>query len=165
MPVPAGVLGDGNVRVSWITTYNGTTLTAVTATAGIDVTCYFTADGFNRGINEASVTDDRLCTTQSGEDPGRWSETLDLMYVYDQQNVTPADNLAYTTLIPGAKGFFVVRYAMPYTTAYAATQKVDVVAVTLGQQNKQSPAANEKLKIAQKAFVPSGGTVKNQALT
>lgn len=165
MALPASVLGDGNVRVVWITTFNGSVLTAATVTAGVDLSCYFTADGFNRGINEAAVVDDRLCSTQSGEQPGRWSETLDLMYVYDAQNVVPTDNLAYTTLLPGAKGFFVVRYAMPYTTAAAAAQKVDVIGVTLGQQNKQSPAANEVLKVAQKASIAAGGTTKNQALT
>lgn len=165
MAVPPGVPADGNVRVSFITTYVPGTLLAATATAGVDLSCYFTSDGFNRGMNEAAVTDDRLCTTQSGEDPGRYNETLDVIYVYDQQNPVPTDNLAYTTLTPGTKGFLVVRYAKAYTAAYAAAQKVDVIAITCGRQLKNSPAPNEKLKVAQKLFIPADGVSTDLALT
>lgn len=165
MAVPAGVPADGNVRIAFITTYVSGTLLAATATAGVDLSCYFTADGFNRGLNEATVTDDRLCTTQSGEDPGRYSETLETIYVYDQQNAVPSSNLAYTTLPRGTKGFIVVRYGLAYTAAWAASQKVDVIAVTAGKQMKNSPAPNEKLKISQKLFIPAGGVDTDIALT
>lgn len=164
MAVPPGVIGDGMVRVSWITSFAGT-LTAAAATAGVDLTCYFTSDGFNRAMSQDSIVDDRLCTTQSGEDPGRYKETLDLTYVWDQQNITPSENLAYTTLVPGTKGFFVVRYAKLFTDAYAAAQKVDVIAATAGQRQRVAVAANEKLKTMQKMFLPAGGVTYDLALT
>jgi hypothetical protein len=154
------------VRVSVITAFTGTALTAVAATAGDDITCYFTSDGFNRALNQAAVTDDRLCSTQSGEDPGRYNETLDVTYIWDQQNVVPAENLAYTTLVPGTRKFLVVRYAMPYTTAYAAAQKVDVIAITPGIRSRMNVAAgNEKLKPGQKLFIPAAGVTYDLALT
>ena len=165
MAVPPGIVGDGMVRVSVVTTYNGTVLLAATATAGVDITCYFTSDGLNRAIQQAAITDDRLCSTQSGEDPGRYNETLDVTYIWDQQNTTPTDNLAYTTLVPGAKKYLVVRYGVPYTTAYAAAQKVDVLTFTGGRQGRMAVAANEKLKIGQKLFIPADGVVYDQALT
>ncbi len=165
MGVPPGVVGDGMVRLSWITTFNGTSLTAVAATAGVDLSCYMTSDGFNRQVNEQVVTDDRLCTVQSGEEPGRYMETLDLKYIWDQQNLTPSDNLAYTTLKRGTKGFLVVRYAMPFTGAFAAEQIVDVIAGTAGVQKRTPVAANEKLKTDQKLFIPSGGVVYDLELT
>lgn len=165
MAVPPGIIGDGNVRVSVITSYTAGTLTAATATAGTDITCYFTSDGFNRAIQQAAVVDDRLCSTQSGEDPGRYNETLDIVYIWDQQNTVPTENLAYTTLTPGASKFLVVRYGLPYTTAYAATQKVDVIAFKGGRQGRMAVAQNEKLKIGQKLFIPADGVVYDQALT
>lgn len=165
MAVPPGVPADGNVRIAFITTYVPGTLLAATATSGVDLSCYFTADGFTRGMNEAAVSDDRLCTTQSGEDPGRYNETLDVIYVYNQQNPVPSDNLAYTTLPRGTKGFLVVRYGLAYTAAWAATQKVDVIAVTAGKQMKNAPAANEKLKVSQKLFIPADGVTTDLALT
>jgi hypothetical protein len=165
MAVPPSVPADGNLRISWITTYVPGTLLAATATAGVDLSCYFTADGFTRALNEAAITDERLCTTQSGERPGRYSETLETMYVYDPQDATPSNNLAFDTLVPGATGFIVARYGFAYTAAYAATQKVDVIQVTCGRQQKQAAAANDVLKIGQKLFIPSGGIVYGQALT
>lgn len=165
MAVPPGVPADGNLRIAFITTYVPGTLLAAVVTAGVDLSCYFTADGFNRGLNEQTLTDDRLCTTQSGEDPGRYNETLDIIGVYDQQNQTPSENLLYTTLPRGTKGFVVARYAVPYTQVWAADDIVDVIAVTAGKQMKNSPAANEKLKISQKLFIPADGVVTDQVLT
>jgi peroxiredoxin family protein len=164
MAVPPGVIGDGMVRVSVITAFTGT-LTAVAATAGADITCFFTSDGFNRALNQAAVTDDRLCSTQSGEDPGRYNETLDVTYIWDAQNTVPANNLAYTTLVPSVQKFLVVRYALPYTSAYAAAQKVDVIAVTPGIRQRMAVAANEKLKTGQKLFIPADGVTYDLALT
>lgn len=164
MAVPPGIIGDGMVKVSWITTFSGT-LTAVAANAGVDLTCYFTSDGFNRTMSQDAVADDRLCSTQSGEDPGRYKETLDLTYVWDQQNVVPTDNLAYTTLVPGVKGFLVVRYGILFSTAYVAAKKVDVIAVTAGRQQRLPVAQNEKLKIMQKMFIPADGVTYDLALT
>jgi hypothetical protein len=165
MAVPPGVIGDGNVRVSVITTYVSGTLLAATATAGKDITCYFTSDGFNRAIQQAAVVDERLCSTQSGESPGRYNETLDITYIWDQQNGTPTNNEAYNELVPGSNKYLVVRYGLPYTTAYAAPQKVDVIAFGAGQRGRMAIAANEKLKIGQKLFIPADGVVYDQALT
>lgn len=165
MAVPPGIVGDGMVRISVITTYVSGTLLATTATAGTDITCYFTSDGFNRAIQQAAVTDDRLCSTQSGESPGRYNETLDIIYIWDQQNGTPTINEAYNALVPGTSKFLVVRYGLAYTAAYAAAQKVDVIAVSQGQRGRMAVAQNEKLKIGQKLFIPADGVVYDQALT
>ena len=165
MAVPPGIVGDGMVRISVIDTYVPGTLLAATAEAGTDITCYFTSDGFNRAIQQAAVVDDRLCSTQSGESPGRYNETLDITYIWDQQNGTPTDNEAYNELVPGSAKFLVVRYALAYTAAYAATQKADVIAFGAGQRGRMPVAANEKLKIGQKLFIPADGVVYDQALT
>lgn len=165
MAVPPSVPADGNLRIAWITTYVSGTLLAATVTSGVDLSCYFTPDGWNRALQEAAINDDRLCTTQSGEKPGRYSETLETQYIYDPQDLTPASNLAYDTLLAGTSGFLVARYGLPYTTAWVAAQKVDVIAVKCGRQHKMPPAANDVLKIMQKEFIPPDGVVYNQALT
>lgn len=156
MAVPPGVIGDGMVKVGVITAFTGT-LAAAAAIAAVDITCYFTSDGFNRALNQAAVTDDRLCSTQSGEDPGRYNETLEVTYVWDPQNGTPAQNLAYTTLIPNTKKFLVVRYGIPFDQPFAADDIVDVIAVTPGIRQRMAVAANEKLKTGQKLFIPADG--------
>lgn len=165
MAVPPSIPADGNLRIAWITTYVSGTLLAATLTAGKDLSCYFTTDGWNRALNEASVNDDRLCTTQSGEKPGRYSETLETMYIYDPQDLTPTTNLAYDTLLKGTNGFLVARYGLAFDAAWAAGQKVDVINVVCGQQHKMPPAANDILKVQQKQFIPPAGIVYAQALT
>lgn len=164
MAVPPGIIGDGMVKVTWITTFSGT-LAATAVTAGKDLTCYLTGDGFNRSVSEDAVADDRLCSVQDGEDPGRFKESLELMYVWDQQDGTPTDNVAYDTLTRGVKGFFVVRYGILFSTANAAAQKVDVIAATMGERRRMPVTKNEKLKITQKAFIPAGGVTYDLALT
>lgn len=156
MAVPPGVPADGSLRVGFITTFAGT-LAVAGMSAEKDFSCYLTADGLNRTYNEAAATDDRLCTTQSGEDPGRYSEGLELKYVFDQQNTTPTENLAYVTLKRGVKGFLVVRYGVAFDQAWASGDVVDVIAFTAGVQQKNTPAPNEKLKVSQKLFIPAGG--------
>jgi hypothetical protein len=161
--MPPGVVGDGMLKVALITTFTPPTLAATAAIAGVDVTCEFTVDGFNRAGSEATVTDDRLCSTETGEEPGRFTPSLDTIYVWDQQN--DEDYLLYGTLKRGVKRFFVVRYAMPYTTPFAAGQTVDVIDFTAGQQMRQAVAANEKLKINQKQFIAAGGEHRDLVLT
>jgi hypothetical protein len=164
MAVPPGVIGDGMLKVSKITTFAGT-LTAVAATAGKDLTCYFPADGFNRTTTEDTVQDDRLCSTQDGEEPGRYKESLEVMFVWDPQNGTPTDNEAYNAFVPGSKGFLVIRYGILFSTAYAAAQITDVIQYTAGQRKRMPVAKNEKMKISQKLFIPAGGVTYDLALT
>jgi hypothetical protein len=54
---------------------------------------------------------------------------------------------------------------LPYTTAYAAANKVDVITVTPGIRQRMAVAANEKLKTGQKLFIPADGVVYDLALT
>ena len=162
MAVPPGIIGDGMVRVVVLTAFTGT-LTATAFNAGTDITCHITSDGFNRAMNQDTVNDDRLCSTQSGEEPGRFNESLDLTYVWDQQGAT--DNLAYTTLTPGSKKFLAVRYGKAFTAAGVAGDKVDVIAFGAGRQGRNAVAANEKLKISQKLFIPADGVVYDLPLT
>lgn len=161
MVMPPGVVGDGMMKVALLTTFSGS-LTATAANAAEDVTCEFTADGFNRGVNEATVTDERLCTTQDGEEPGRYSETLETIYVWDQQNAE--DYILYDTLKRGVKGYYLVRYGKPFDQPFVAGDVVDVIQFAAGVQNRQNTPANEKQKIAQKAFIGAGGVTTDLAI-
>ncbi len=166
MTAPLSVLGDGNVRVTWTPTMSDpaapsvATLNGVTA---VDLSCYLTADGLTTGADEQSVTDDRLCTVQSFEKPGRFSHTMQLSYVYQPQLPAAQDNKAQTTLVHLTTGFITIGWGLAYTTAYIAGQIVDVYPVQAGKQIKQPPEANAVLKIMQKVFVT--GVVRENVLT
>lgn len=130
------------------------TVTELTATGVVDISCYLTSDGYTPGLDEQVVNDERLCSTQVFEQPGRHSRTLDVIYI-DNTNSPNAttDNQAKETLIPGSTHYLVVRTGLPFDDPYAADQEVEVTPIKAGQYRKQPPEANSVLKIAQKLFI------------
>ena len=156
MAVPTSVTSEGNVIVQFgpaIAATDAPKLTEASATGAVPLHCALTKDGLVLGGDQESGTDDRLCSRQSFEIPGSYTDTLDITYVYNPQATLPADNLAYTTLKQGVTGFVVVRWGTPHETALAVGDKVDVYPVTAGIQRKQAPEANATLKTSQKLFV------------
>lgn len=145
---------DGNVKVAFVPAIANTsapTVAELTGASAIDLSCYLSADGFTPGLDEAVISDDRLCDTETFEQPGRSSRTLQVTYI-DNSN-TDDDNEAYETLVPGSTGYIVVRRGKAYDGAFAATDKVDVWPVKAGKYSDLPPEANSVLKVTQKLFV------------
>ncbi len=165
MIAPVSVLADGMVKVTWLAVLTSTTAPAITelnAASGVDLSCYLTADGLTTGNDEQAITDDRLCSTQTFEKPGRFSDSLELMYVYQPQLPAAADNKAYSTLVRATTGFVVIRWGKLYSSAYIATDRVNVYPAQCGIQREQPPEANSVLKVAQKIWV-TGTVTRNVA--
>jgi hypothetical protein len=156
MTVPTSNLADGNLKVAWVPAIANTsapTVAELTAAGVVDLSSYLTADGFTPGGDEATVTDDRLSSTQTFERPGRHTDTLNLMYVYRQQEPGSATNKAFATLKRLTTGFIVSRWGADFDTAFAAGQIVDVMPAQCGKQMKQPPEANSVLKVGQRLFI------------
>ncbi len=150
---------DGNTRVMWVPTIANTAApTAAEISAGVDVSCYLTADGWNTSLSETTTSDKRLCQSQDFEGKGRFSRSLDIKYIENPAGTV--NNLAYTTLVPGTTGNFVVRRGLPYATAIIATHKVNVWPVTMGEYDPQPPEENSVFKVAQKTFVTGKVTLQ-----
>lgn len=149
---------DGNVKVVLVTAIANTaapTVTELNAGSTVDISCYLTSDGFTPSLNEQTVTDERLCSTATFEQPGRSQRSLDVIYI-DNTN-TADDNDAKETLVPGDDLFLVVRRGLPFDDTFAATtQKVSVWPIKPGQYSDLPPEANSVLKTAQKLFVTGG---------
>lgn len=156
---------DGNVKVVWVPTLadpTAPTVAELTAAGVVDVSCYLTADGWSPGMDEQVISDDRLCSVQTFEQPGRSSRTLSVKYIENPGSAT--DNKAYTTFTPGTSGFLVQRRGKPFDTAFAAADVVDVWPATTGKYDPQPPEANSVLKVAQKMFI-TGTVEQNVAVT
>lgn len=156
MAAPVSNLADGMVKVMWVPAVTDTsapTVAEANAVTGVDLSCYLTADGFTPGVDETVITDDRLCSTQTFEKPGRYSDTLTISYVYRAQDSAGTDNKAFTTLEHLTTGFLIIRWGADYETAFAADDVVDVLSVQAGIQQKQPPEANSVLKITQRMFI------------
>lgn len=154
---PGSVPADGRLKVVYVpalATPAAPKLTEVNAAGALDVSCYLTQDGWSTGTEQASVTDDRLCSDQSYERPGRLSESLSLMYVYDPQDTAVGgDNQAYLKFLQDSEGYFVARYGKRFEEAFAVGDIVSVRPVQFGVQIEAPPEANSVLKISQKAFI------------
>ena len=143
---------DGNVKTVFVPAI--AVLSAPTVTeleAGTDLSCYLTGDGWTPGLDEQTITDERMCDTQTYEQPGSYTRSLSVKYVENPTDST--NNAAYTTLAPGTKGYLAQRRGVPYDQAWAADDKVDIWPTTMGQYDKQPPERNSTLKVAQKAFI------------
>lgn len=157
MASPNGTRTDGNTLIKWVPSIADATAPAATeinAAGAKDLSCWFTADGWNPALSEDTIQDQRLCDTQTYERKGRNQRSLSVKYI---ENPLAADqaanNVAFVTLAPGSLGFFVIRKGVPVATAVAAAQLVDVWPVEMGEYDDQPPEANSMFKYAQKAFV------------
>lgn len=145
---------DGNVRIAWVPTIAdpaAPTSTELTGAGVIDLSCYLTGDGWNPALDEQTISDDRLCDTETFEQPGRSQYTTSVTYI-DNTNTTDP-NEAAETLIPGTTGYIVVRSGKAYDQPFAASDVVDVWPVKCGKYQKLPPEANSVLRRTQKLFV------------
>jgi len=153
---PAAINADGSLKALWVTALANPaapTVLELTAASVVDLSCYLTADGFSPSTDEGAVTDDRICSRQTYEGRGRFTDGLSLGYVYRPQEPSAATNKAFTTLKAGVTGFVVARWGKDFETAIAAADVVDVWPAECGVQMKQPPEANSKLRVNQRMFI------------
>lgn len=158
MTQPVAVVADGNVKIFYTPTVAdplNPTVAECTSASGFDLTCYLTADGWNPSTDTQVVTDDRLCSRQTFERPGRYTDKAQIKYVYRQQDPGDPDNQAFDTLKRLATGFLIVLWGRPFEDDIAAGEIVDVIPFTADVQVKQPSAANETLKIMQDLRITS----------
>jgi hypothetical protein len=144
---PASVATDGNLRITFVDDASNPLSVAALA-SGDDITYSLTPSGFTHGITENNIDDPRLTLKQIFNRPGTSTETLALQYIWGD-----ADDVAYSVLAEGTKGFLVVRYATPNATSYATGQKVDVLTVLAGKQRRDAPTANGLFTISQNLYI------------
>ncbi|MFJ2863680.1 hypothetical protein [Kitasatospora sp. NPDC087314] len=147
------VIGDGKVRVAWATSIaNINAPTAAELTAAMDITVRITPDGLKTDPATAAVNTSSLASTFDTEEAGRVKFTNEL--TLKRGNTAPED-LAYGTLVKGARGFMVVRRAVDYTTAWASGQQVEVYPTVCGERQNKATAPNEVMKYSVPMFVPT----------
>lgn len=154
--VPLSISADGNLKVLWVPAIADTTeptIDEVTAVEVVELSCYLTSDGWTPGTDEQVSNDDRLCSVQTYEKRGRFTDTLQVTYVYQGQDLEAVDNAAQATLQEGEAGFVVARWGADYEPVMAVGDIVDVYTVECGVPMKQPPEANGRLRIMQKLFV------------
>lgn len=153
-PLPTSVPSDGTMRIDFVPTIanrNAPTVAELTATGAQELAGYITGDGWAPSGEQATVSDERIATLQTFEQPGRKTKSLQVTYVHNPDSAT--NNEAYLTLAEGTTGFIVTRAGVPRAQAYAATDILDIWPVTCGEPMKQWNGANSVHTVTQKLFV------------
>lgn len=148
---------DGNTAVWFVPAIENPSAPSVadlTAESVVDLSCYLTGDGLNLTSEQAAITDERLCSTQVYEIPGRKTNTAEVTYIDNTNSTHETDsNEAAETLVEGASGYIVTRRGVEYEEALAADQKVSVWPIRAGAQRDVPPEANSVIRTIQKLFV------------
>lgn len=130
------------------------TVAEVTAASLVDISCYLTGDGLNLTTDQATIQDERLCSTQTYEKPGRKTNTAEVTYIDNSNSeFEDTDNAAAEALIEGSTHFLITRRGVPYETPFEAGQKVSVWPIQCGAPREVPPEANSVIRTTQKLFV------------
>jgi len=156
--MPESVISDGNVLVLWVPALSdpdAPQLDELQNPAALDVTCYLTDQGWQPNLAEDAATDNRLCSRDNFEKPGRKKYTMPLIYVSNPDD--PDEDEAALTLLEGALGYFVDRRGVPFEQALAVGDIVTIYPSTLGAQQDGVPTANTPLTVMQNAYLRPPG--------
>ena len=122
--------------------------------AGVDVSCYLTPDGFALTVDQATITDERLCSTESFGQPGRKTYSLTLQGIDNTNSANEAThNELVDTLVEGTNMFLVRRRGVPFDDAFAAGDKVTVIPFKPGVKQDVAPEANSVIRSSWTGFV------------
>lgn len=149
---------DGNVRtdiVPAVANINAPTTAEATAATAKNLSCYITAGGFTFAPEQETIADERECDTFVASQPGRVSTGSPTITVIDNTGTTLSAtyNVAVDALVPGTTIYIIRRYGLPFSTAFASTQKVDVIKAVVGKKQRIQPEANSVFRSTYPLFV------------
>jgi hypothetical protein len=149
---PTAVSTDGNIRIFFVSTLTLSGPTVAQLTAGTELTYYLTPDGFQPQVDEQIITDDRMGDTQTFENQGRHTFSIQQIR-YVTNPASPTNDVVATTLVNGTAGYIVTRPGVDADTAWVAAQLIDIYPIRVGRQTVEPPEANSVFHIRQRAFV------------
>lgn len=147
---------DGNVAtwlVPAIADTTAPTLAELTAGTVVDISCYLSPDGFALTVDQATITDERLCTTQVFGKPGRKTYTLALTGIDNTNSDNEDDNDLVDALDEGVAQYLVRRRGLPFDDEIDVGQKVTVIPFEAGVKQDVPPEANSTIRSTWTCFV------------
>lgn len=148
---------DGNMKVVIVPTLadpSAPTVTELNAATTVDISCYLTAGGWQPTQDQATISDERLCSTQVFGQPGRKTLGLTMQVIDNTNSEYEAEyNKAVETLVEGQDLFAVERRGLPFDEPFEADQKVRVWPFKAGMKQLDPPEANSVLRATIPTFV------------
>lgn len=144
------LLGDGNVKVTvCLTLSSATSPPATELNAGVDIQTLLTKDGLGLDPDQNSVDNGSLASRSNTSRAGTATYPIQLTYKRKQLE---ADDVAYTTLVPGADFYLAVRRNTAHETAWTAGDPAEIYPVQAGIYKYQPPVLDEVQKVMQQMF-------------
>lgn len=141
----ADIVVDGFTRVSFVASIANINAPAAASelTPGLLLAAVMTPDGLvGFEPSTADVDNSALNSTFDTKTIGRDSFSGTMLRLKKQSGT----DTAWTTLVRGTTGYIVVRRYMDNSTAWAASQAVNVYPIICGQRRELSPEANSVAK-------------------
>lgn len=154
----ADSLADGRTRVYWVSAIaNIAAPTTAELNAGTALTSFMTADGLN-GFqpDTAAVDTSALDSTFNTKAPGRANYDNTFLRLKKQDGTDSVYNL----LVYGTAGYVVIRRDVTSTTAWAASQKVEVYPAQCGEVRNLDPEPNSLHKYEVPTMITSAPNLR-----
>lgn len=149
---------DGNIRTVLVPTVadrSAPKLTEVNAASAVDISCYLTSGGFAYSTDQATIADERECTTEVFGQPGRKTRSLSITGIDNTNNaaVEEAYNELADTLIEGQEIVAVRRRGKAFDAPFVVGDKVSVVPFKPGVKTEVAAEANSVTRSMWNAFI------------
>lgn len=154
---------DGRIRTVIVNTLADPDAPTVTElNGGVDISCYITLGGFAFTTSQATITDQRECTDQDYQTPGRKSISDASITVIDNTNseLEEESNKAVTAMAEGTTGYIVRRRGLPAADAWETGQTVSVIPVIFGEKQMVAQEENSVQRSQIPFFVTSEWSIE-----
>ena len=158
--LPQSVVSDGTRRALFLPAVAvPDAVTVAEATAGDNISCYLTGQGWQPTEDQANIPDTRLCSSQSFEKPGRKTKSLTLQYVINLSSAP--DDEARLALGEGTSGFLlhILQKAEEDGIDPEVGDWYELWPATMGDPMVMPSEENSVDRVSQRAFV-TGPVVK-----
>lgn len=151
---------DGMIRtvlVAALADPTAPTVAELTAGTTVDISCYLTPGGFAATTDQATIADERECSTEIFGQPGRKTRGLQVTGI---DNTNSANDVAFNALVDmmveGVAIYAVRRRGIPFDTAFASGQLVDVWPFKPGVKQEVAAEANSVQRSLWACFMSAG---------
>lgn len=144
---------DGNTRiVRCASLADPSGPTTVELNAGTDLSEMLPKDGWQPSNNTNSVEAGKLSQTYDASVPGTWGGEVQATFFRDSDEVL---DIAWELFDYGNSGFMVVRYGLPFTTAWANGQRVEVWPYICNKPQMNQTATNTNARFGITFNIPT----------
>lgn len=148
---------DGNIKTVLVTALADPAapkLTELTGGTVTDISCYLTPGGFALTTDQATITDERECSTEVFGQPGRKTYTLGITGIDNTNSANSADsNELVDALVEGQQVYAVRRRGKAFDAPFATGDKVTVIPFKAGVRSEVAAEANSVLRSTWASFI------------